>query len=183
MPRYLPSPDSLRKVLRYEPDTGKLFWLVRTPDTFLDGVANAEHICRRWNGKYAGKEAFTANDRGYKQGSVFGLNFRAHQVIWAMMTGEWNAADIDHIDMNKSNNSWANLRAASRSENKFNVGLRPDNTSGIKGVWYHSQCRKWAAEVYANGKKHSLGVFPTKQDASDVAAEARLRLHGDFARF
>jgi hypothetical protein len=182
MPRNLPDPDFLRKVLRYEQDSGKLFWRTRTPDTFQDGCAGSENICRRWNGRYAGREAFTADDRGYKQGSVGGINVRAHQVTWAMMTGAWQTDDIDHVDMDKGNNRWPNLRAASRSENKFNVGLRSDNTSGIKGVWYHSQCRKWAAEVVVDGEKHSLGVFLTKQEAAQAAAQARIVLHGVFAR-
>ena len=37
------------KLLRYEPDTGKLFWLVRHPSMFAAGVRSAEWSAAKWN--------------------------------------------------------------------------------------------------------------------------------------
>jgi hypothetical protein len=41
---------------------------------------------------------------------------------------------VDHIDMNKVNNSLTNLRWVSRSQNAFNTNLRKTNTSGYKRI-------------------------------------------------
>jgi len=37
------TPELLRQLLRYEPETGKLFWKARTPDMFQDGQKSKEH--------------------------------------------------------------------------------------------------------------------------------------------
>ena len=42
--------DEVSKYLRYEPDTGKLFWLVRSVNDFRN-----QHYCDIWNTKNAGK--------------------------------------------------------------------------------------------------------------------------------
>lgn len=40
-------PDMLRKIVRYEPDTGRFYWLPRTEDMFRDGGHSAAHSCLR----------------------------------------------------------------------------------------------------------------------------------------
>src|SRR3546814_10975323 len=53
-----------RRLLRYEPDTGKLFWRSRSPEFFRATQARtSEHACRIWNAHYAGKEAFSSAAR------------------------------------------------------------------------------------------------------------------------
>jgi hypothetical protein len=101
MTKELPSPDLLRKLLRYEPETGKLFWRERDREFF-----KSDRDYKVWNIRFAGKEAFTASDCGYKTGKVFGKTYRAHRIIWALQTGAWPRDEIDHIDQDKSNNAW-----------------------------------------------------------------------------
>ena len=82
-------PEVVRRLLRYCPEAGKLFWRERTEDLFSDGRHSAAHICARWNKRYAGQEAFTALDNGYRKGAIFNNPHRAHRVIWAIQTGEF----------------------------------------------------------------------------------------------
>lgn len=162
----LPSPELLRKLLRYEPETGKLFWLPRPIEMFATVGAG-----KIWNSRYPGKEAFTAdNGTGYRHGEVNGKTLRSHRVIWAIVHGTWPTGDIDHINGVKTDNRIANLRDVSSSINQRNAKKRDDNTSGYNGVSRYRQSGKWQAHITIDGKNKHLGYFDTPDDA--VAARA-----------
>ena len=161
--RELPSPETLRQLLRYEPDTGRLFWLPREGER------------PGWNGRYAGKEAFTAIDsEGYRSGKIFGASFRAHRVIWAMQTGAWPVDEVDHRDRDTQNNRWDNLREATRSQNAMN--------RAADGVFYAAHRKRWVAEIVAGGKVIRLGGFVSRDDALSARAAAEIEHHGVFGR-
>lgn len=167
----LPTPELLRKLLRYEPDTGKLIWMVRDVSLFNEGSHSAKHTCSRWNSHYAGKDAFTAMcSSGYKQGSIFGKRHMAHRVIWAMVHGEWLDNQIDHINHDRCDNRIINLRSVSHKENHRNKTLQSNNTSGHVGVSWHTAGGKWQANIQVGEKLKHLGIFTKKEDA--IAARA-----------
>lgn len=113
----LPSPEVLRQLLRYEPDTGKLFWLHRAADLFPSKSA-----AKSWNARFAGAEALaTDNGQGYLAGRINGRPLKAHRVVWAISYGEWPIGEIDHINGNPGDNRIANLRAVGRTENTRNT--------------------------------------------------------------
>ena len=178
------SPDVLRQLLDYSPETGELFWKRRSSEWFSEvGGQTAEHICRRWNSRFAGKEAFSGcNGYGYRRGRIFYQSYLAHRVIWAMWHGSWPAADIDHINLDRSDNRISNLRAATRSENNYNTGPKSNNTSGYKGVSLRKDNSKWGAEIQVRGKRQRLGCFDTPEEAHAAYCAAAERLHGEFAR-
>lgn len=166
MPKPLPSPEMLRKLLRYEPDTGKLFWRERTVDMFFHNDRGASWACSNWNSKHAGKEAFTAyNGDGYKNGCIFGNKYRAHRVIWAIFYGEWPRLDIDHINGVKTDNRIINLRSVSHFENSRNKTMQKNNSSGVMGVSWHKTRKRWSANIRVYGKLKNLGYFESKDDA------------------
>lgn len=105
---------------------------------------------------------------GYLTLTIDGKSYLLHRLIWFYMTGLW-PSEIDHIDQNKLNNRWVNLREVTRSENSLNHPLRTDNTSGVAGVTFHSETGKWRARVA--GK--SLGLFASKTEAATVASDFR----------
>jgi len=180
--RPLPTPEQLRQLLRYEPETGKLFWLQRGPEWFSDGKQGAVRHCNAWNGRFAGKEAFTANhNQGYKDGHVNSCHLLAHRVIWAIVTGAWPEGDIDHDDTDKANNRWGNLRPATSAQNMQNKGVRKDSSTGLKGVRFHKPTGKFIASIRANHKGYYLGLFDLAKDAKAAYDEAAARLHGDYA--
>lgn len=172
----LPPTELLRKLLRYEPETGKLFWKERSVDMFSDGKQTAEHNCASWNEKYAGKEAFTAGDRGYKQGLILGRNYKAHRVIWALVNGEW-PDNIDHINGIRDDNRIDNLRSVSQAENNRNAKRRSNNTSGVCGVHWYKRGNKWVAQIRADGNIKHLGYFTDFDDAVAARKEAEIE-HG-----
>jgi hypothetical protein len=173
----LPTPEVLRKLLRYEPETGKLFWRQRTADMF-----STLRDCNAWNSTWADREAFTADMRGYRMGTIFSKMHRSHRVIWAMQTGEWPQADIDHINGDRADNRWINLRSATRSENLKNAKSRSGASSPYLGVYRHTPGEKWYARITANGKRIHLGAFACETEAAHAYDAAARLYHGEFAR-
>lgn len=174
--RILPSSELLRQLLRYEPETGKLYWKMRPREMFVRDMS-----WRTWNTKNAGKEAFTAiSAQGYRAGAVNGRMFAAHRVIFAMHYGFWPTECVDHIDRDKSNNRIANLRAASYSENSRNRGKQANNTSGRKGVFWDKKLRRWLASIKHHQKQRNLGYYDDKESAYLAYKSAAEKLHGEF---
>lgn len=157
---HLPAPSTLRQLLRYEPDKGKLFWRRRPIGMFPDRRA-----WKIWNTRYAHKEAFTSFSNGYRDGRIFDRAYRAHRVVWAIVYGETPSMEIDHIDGDRANNRIENLRLVTGAENQRNKGLNKNNTSGVLGVCWDKGRGKWMARISHKGKAVSLGRFDNKNDA------------------
>ncbi|WP_312416666.1 HNH endonuclease [Shinella sp.] len=187
--RQLPSIDLLRQLLRYDPETGKLFWLVRPVSMFTEssckGTANrsAEWAHKSWNTRCAGNEAFTADSgKGYRQGSIFGRTYKAHRVIFALVYGAWPSEEVDHENVCGGDNRLTNLRAATSSQNKQNRRRAKHNTSGFKGVSWHRRKGKWAASIKMNGRQKHLGYFESGEAAHQAYLLAAQESQGVFAR-
>lgn len=90
-----------------------------------------------------------------------------HRVAWALMTGRW-PDEIDHLDRDRTNNSFANLREVTRSENTH-------NRSGVRGAY--PICGKWKALIQANGKHYYLGRFATEAEARAAYLKAKAKYH------
>lgn len=158
--------SELRDNFSYDPATGQI---TRVNDSGCKG---------QWK---AGRVVGTPTSEGYLTVSLHRVNYKAHRVAWALMTGVWPARQIDHINRARSDNRWVNLREASNSENLSNSKKYITNRSGYKGVWRSSNTT-WAASVRVNGKANYLGSFgcPT---AAFIVRSARLKeFHGKFAR-
>jgi len=179
-------PALLRRLLRYEPETGKLYWLARTSDLFANGVGNHDQRanCNRWNARFAGKEAFISKGlNGYWIGSLFHRKAYAHRVIWQLVTGE-SPLCIDHINGDGFDNRWTNLRSVTRRLNQMNQRKRCDNSTGQTGVGWCRERELWIAFITTSGKKRHLGRFAVKADAivARRAAERRLGFHPNHGR-
>lgn len=63
--------EIVRELLNYDPQTGALTWRKRDIKWFQSGNVSAEHLCKSWNAKYAGKEALGGQKvKGYKLGAI-----------------------------------------------------------------------------------------------------------------
>jgi uracil phosphoribosyltransferase len=82
------------------------------------------------------------------------------------MTGDWPRDQIDHIDGNRDNNCWSNLREASNAENSKN---RPT----AKGYTYNAKRKMYAAQIMRGGKGYHLGWFKTADEARQAYLGAR----------
>lgn len=180
----LPSPEVLRQLLRYEAETGLFFWLPRGQEWFAGSGRSAEWSSAAWNARHAGAPAFRfVTKYGYLSGHVFKQGLLAHRVAYAHAHGIWPDGQIDHINGNKTDNRIKNLRAVTDAENKKNMAMRKDNTSGIVGVGRHSR-GKWLAQMGVNGRVLYLGVFDKVEDAISArrAAEVAHGFHRNHGR-
>lgn len=107
-----------------------------------------------------------------------------HRLAWLLHEGYWPEHQIEHIDRDKTHNAWHNLRPVGQQCNNRNVGNRKDNTSGVKGVYWHEAYNNWLARIVVleNGEyklKH-LGYYHDFDDAvcARLAAEQCLNLSG-----
>lgn len=175
----LPDVELVRKVLDYDPETGILTWR-RRPAELFESKTNVS----QWNGRYAGKEAFTATDtKGYRHGHLFGRVISAHRVAWCIFHGEW-AKEIDHINGNAGDNRIANLRSVTRRQNCQNRKLRIDCASGMTGVYWRANRRKWQANIFLETGHVYLGLFSDFEEAvaARKAAEVKYGFHPNHGR-
>jgi hypothetical protein len=166
----LPPVEYLRQRLRYEPETGKLYWRECTS------------MPKMWNTTYAGTKAlaFVGNNGRY-MGRIQYRAYQAHRVVWAIVHGEDPNGEIDHIDHNPLNNRIENLRVVSHQENHRNTPHRKNNTSGSMGVSWFAATSRWSAYIMVDGRKIHLGYFLDKQEAiaARKAAEALYGFHNN----
>jgi len=103
-------------------------------------------------------------------------NVKIHQLVakYFLLNPE-NKLCIDHIDNDKLNNNFSNLRYATHIENCRNRSISSRNTSGIKGVYFHKPSQKWMAYIGINKKLINIGYFDTLEEAK-TARQARANL-------
>ena len=122
------------------------------------------------------------NEAGYTRIEINGKAYYAHRLAWLYVYGEMPKLHLDHINCDKSDNRICNLREATRFENLRNTGKNIKNTSGAKNVYLHKPTGKWQVRIALDGKSKHLGLFDDLELADLVAAEARSKYHGQFAR-
>lgn len=155
--------DSLKDVIHYDPDTGAFTWARGRPG------------CRR------GDPCGRVNTGGYLEIGVFGRLHHAQRLAVLYMTGVMPPQSVDHINFDRLDNRWSNLRCASQSQNMANVRLRATNTSGVHGVTWDKDRQKWRAQLRVGGKQVNLGRYDSKDEASEVVKAAAREQWGDFA--
>lgn len=176
------SVEVLHRLLICDAEAGKLFWRERSADLFSEGIVPSAVRAAMWNTRYAGREALTTiSSHGYLTGEIFNRHYRAHRVIWAMKTGAWPGELIDHVNGDRSDNRWENLRAATQNENNRNQRTPRTNTSGVKGVSWHKRDKRWIATIREGGSNRQVGSFTSLSDAADAIRAERSRRHGAFA--
>ena len=167
MAGYKPMPpyDELSRHLKYDPFTGVGTWIVSL------GAAKA------------GRRAGSLNTaRGYLDIRYKGKDYRSHRLFWFLQTGhDPGTLTIDHIDRNKLNNKFCNLRLASLSQQEYNKFKRLDNTSGHRGVSWNKTKQRYQAYIKYNKKSICLGHYKTFEQAIAARQAKELKLFGEFS--
>jgi hypothetical protein len=146
--------DQLREKFEYNPETGEVFginWGLHRKRKLLTSISELGYyrVLTTINGKYRA--------------------LLLHRVAYELHTGSLlGSAVIDHIDHDKLNNKFSNLRKVSRRDNNRNLGMRHTNTSGVSGV-YQLPGGKWRAQIRVDGKNLHIGCF----DSMEAAAVAK----------
>ena len=142
---------------------------------YADGqLVSKTNIKRRKIGAVLG----SLSSKSYLIAHVNTKNYRVHRLVFLYFHGHM-PPQVDHIDGNRLNNRIENLREATSKQN--NQNRKPTGSSGVKGVVWHKQSKKWVASICVNRKSVHLGSFENIEDAALAATEAREKLHGDFA--
>lgn len=98
--------------------------------------------------------------------------FYAHRIAYLLMTGELDFQGIDHIDGNRANNKWQNIRLATHSQNMRNK----------RGLGVHlRKCGKWYTQVKMGNKRIYLGRYNDKNEAIEVYRRAHAKVFGEFS--
>lgn len=116
----------LKDKLDYNPDSGLFYWLPRPRSTRKNPIAG----CRMLNGYIT----IRVNKKAYL----------AHRLAFLFMEGSFPEQQVDHINRDRSDNRWCNLRKSSPSENNQNrtpkeglpTGICKVQRKGRKGDWY-----------------------------------------------
>lgn len=161
MPQPLPSQESLKQRLDYNPETGVLTWAYSKP-----GITK-------------GKVVGHPNKSGrFTQVMLDRKSYLAHRIIWKWMTGEDPPSLIDHINHDPHDNRWENLRLATHAENSQNKRGWGKHKKGVR----KNTCGKtFGAEIRVEGKNFYLGCFKTEDEAHQAYCEAAELLHRQFA--
>lgn len=153
----------LLDTLDYDPETGVFKWAKPRPRVKVGQVAGYRH------------------HKGYIHLEIDGIHCAAHRLAWFYMTGEKPSKAIDHINRDKSDNRFCNLRLAESGQNRANS--RGSGVTGFKGVVFKKwlKTKPYQAQITHNKKVIYLGCHATPEEAHEAYKKAAARLHGEFA--
>ena len=132
---------------------------------FIDGKIETLFIYKDGREKWKERSS-NPNNKGYIRIQIGEKFYLAHRLIMEAFCGE-SEQEVDHIDRNKLNNNFHNLRYCSRSENNLNK----DCSDNAKGYYWHRN--KWEAKISIDGKDKYLGRFDNEHDARQAFLEAK----------
>jgi len=146
--------------LRYDPDTGHFWWLSNTGKLYKRDILNP---------------AGTVQPAGYVTIRFNKKSYYLHRLAFLFQTGKFPTHQVDHINGNKSDNRWINLRESTQAQNMQNRSISRNNKSGYTGVYYFG-C-SWKANIHVDGRTIFLGSFDTKEQAAEARSNAKQQYH------
>lgn len=156
--------DTLKSLLHYDPETGHFTWL---------------QMARPNVSALVGTRAGRVDETGYRRIKCAGGMYRAHSLAWFYMTGDWPPNEMDHVNRDRDDNRWSNLRLATRSENMRNTRTYRNNSSGQRGVL--PKGKKWIARIDVEKRAIWLGTFGTFEAAQEAYLKASAEHFGAWA--
>jgi len=166
----LPPFEELDRLLRYEPETGKIYWKIKP--------------CKR---VIAGAEAGTKekdHKASYRRIKIKNLNYYAHRIAWLLYCKEDpGEKHIDHKNHNGLDNRICNLRVATNAQNQYNKEVAQSNITGYKGVFKNKsyyRSKPYFARASIDGNRFCLGCFHTAEEASEAYQRFCKEHHGEF---
>jgi hypothetical protein len=89
---------------------------------------------------------------------------------------------VDHKNDNSLDNRAANLRPATRSQNRQNVPKRKNTSSQFIGVSFSKEEKKYRARITFKGKRIHLGWFANEIGAGKAYDAAARKYYGPDAK-
>ena len=155
------SQSEIKDLVDYDPDSGQMVWRYRRPEMF-----DTKRACAAWNTKNAGKVAGSINHYGYRQLSIKPKVYLVHRLAALYMTGKFPQDDTDHINGDRADNRWVNLRFVTRSENNKNMKKRERPLP--MGVHFVKKTGRYKAVI----SRTHIGIYGTVEEAKSARIEA-----------
>lgn len=154
-----PTQKRLKELLNYDPETGMFTWKVRTSNR-VDMT----------------KPAGALSGDGYTKISVDGKQYKAHRLAFLYVNGSWPEEDVDHINGDRLDNRWRNLRDVCR---RVNLENRRHATakSGLLGAYFFPHANCWKSAISLGNKTKHLGYFQSAEEAHQAYLVAKRSLH------
>ncbi len=99
-----------------------------------------------------------------------------HRAAWLLMTGEWPDDQIDHIDGDRANNKWSNLREATARQNTHNRRRRDGRVSDLP-VGVYQEGGRFMVQRRHHGKLIYGGTFTSVAEAEAKSLAMKAELH------
>ena len=136
--------ERANELFHYNPSSGKLFWRERRNSKIPENM-EANSVDSRYK---------------YLRVNVGGKLHMVHRVIAALMGVKLRKNDfVDHIDHDRQNNRWENLRVVTKEGNTKNLSMYKKNKLGMTGVYQQKDSRRFIAHIRVNGQKNASRVF------------------------
>lgn len=150
--------ERLREVLRYDPETGVFHWLVSRGKAAVGAVAGC------------------SDHRGYLVTGIDGKRYYLHRLAVACVTGKMPGELVDHLNGDRSDNRWINLRETTHAVNMQNQRApSKNNMLGLLGVRRFGS--NYRSAICVDGKPKHLGTFPTPDQAHEAYLAAKRQMH------
>ena len=126
-----------------------------------------------------GARAGSVSRYGYLVIKVSRKQVRAHRLAWFLSFGVWPDGEVDHINGDRIDNRLCNLRVVDRSTNSQNQrnAQRDNLSSGLLGVTWNKQHKRWQSKIMVNRVFHHVGLFATPEEAHTAYLVKKRQLH------
>lgn len=153
--------DRVRYLLDYDPVLGTLIWRNPTSERVVEGG-----------------QAGTVASNGRRYVNLDNKRYLAHRLVWFYVHGVWPVANLSAKNNDYDDLRLANYHELSPSDTVRQGGVRSPGTSGIRGVCWDKQKKKWLAHITVDYRSVNLGRFNSKEEAAEArqAAEKRYGL-------
>lgn len=148
----------LQEVVHYDPETGVFRWLTGNRKREVLSVAGS------------------VNSAGYIVMRIDGVLQYAHRLAILYTDGYLPIGHTDHRDSDHSNNCRENLRPTTSVVNGQNR-KRANTNSSTQLLGAHRKGERFRARINFDGKEHSLGSFPTPEEAHGEYIKAKRQHH------
>jgi hypothetical protein len=120
--------------------------------------------------------------RGYVRARPCSGGVRKQFLMHRVIVGAKDGEQVDHKDLNVHNNTRANLRIATASENARNRASAVSCKTGYKGAAPVKNSPKFKSYIQVDKEQVHLGYFDNPHDAARMYNFWAIDLYGEFAR-
>lgn len=122
------------------------------------------------------RTAGSVHSAGYRVTRFDSKVVHVHRLAFFLTEGAWPECQVDHINGDRSDNRWCNLRKVDQVTNMQNIRkATAASSSGMLGAF--TAGRRWRSQIKVHGRLVNLGVFDTAAEAHAAYTAAKRHYH------